>query len=498
MSQEIFNRSKVPFAQIGVIECYWGDICKRATFSIVGKNDILTAAHVVYDRALGGLCTSFKLYLAADFNHLKNRWDDLGTEITFNRFQIDYLSGIYLDGDDNTLNATEASSDFAIIGLDSAVGDQFGRLQLNPFFKSLNSLTALAVGYPNNSPGMMANEVSPSLRTPTTWMTRTAELRPGNSGGPLLVKDNIVGVASAGGDSDSIWGATQAHFGDLLEIIQRNDALLPFPTQSDRQDYRDAANDKAQIFLGFEVDETFAGGGGNDWIDGGAGNDILYGGTGNDRLFGGIGDDALYGNSGKNFLYGGTGNDRYVMSSNKDSVFELADEGIDTISIGLSFTLPQEVENLTLIGKAKINGNGNELNNILIGNAQSNKLKGFGGDDLIDGKGGKDILHGGSGNDTFVLHLGSITRVQDFKSSEDALQISMREFNLSADEVRQGLDLIFVLGTKAVTPEQRFIYKVESGALMFDPDGSGSKAARTIGLFSTENELVSSDVTFTL
>ena len=57
------------------------------------------------------------------------------------------------------------------------------------------------------------------------------------------------------------------------------------------------------------------------------------------------------------------------------AIIEKADEGIDTIQIDSSYTLGDNLENLTLTGINDINGTGNELNNVLTGNTGKNILK---------------------------------------------------------------------------------------------------------------------------
>lgn len=78
---------------------------------------------------------------------------------------------------------------------------------------------------------------------------------------------------------------------------------------------------------------------------------------------------------------------------------ELADEGADRVVSAISYTLGENIENLTLSGTQAIGGTGNALNNVLAGNAASNTLDGLGGDDRITGGAADDVLIGGEGND---------------------------------------------------------------------------------------------------
>jgi Ca2+-binding RTX toxin-like protein len=64
-----------------------------------------------------------------------------------------------------------------------------------------------------------------------------------------------------------------------------------------------------------------------------------------------------------------------------------------------------EVDNLTLIGVAAINGTGNEFVNTIIGNAAANILSGGLGNDILTGNAGADTLNGDGGDD--VLNGGA-------------------------------------------------------------------------------------------
>ncbi|MDD5244819.1 MAG: calcium-binding protein, partial [Syntrophorhabdaceae bacterium] len=151
---------------------------------------------------------------------------------------------------------------------------------------------------------------------------------------------------------------------------------------------------------------------GNDVLYGDEGNDALMAGTGNDAVYGGTGDDALWGEAGNDLLdggtgadriAGGTGNDMYYVDNAGDIVTEAVNEGTDTVFSSISYTLPANVENLTLTGTLPINGTGNGLDNVLTGNASTNILTGNAGNDTIDGREGADTMTGGSGNDTFFV-----------------------------------------------------------------------------------------------
>ena len=149
---------------------------------------------------------------------------------------------------------------------------------------------------------------------------------------------------------------------------------------------------------------TLNGTSGADTLTGGSGNDTLNGNGGNDTLYGNAGNDTLNGGTGNDTMVGGTGNDTYVVNATGDIVTESADEGIDLVQSGITYTLGNNVENLTLTGTSKINGTGNDLDNVLTGNSANNTLTGNAGNDTLDGGSGNDTLRGGSGDDIYVVN----------------------------------------------------------------------------------------------
>jgi Ca2+-binding RTX toxin-like protein len=118
---------------------------------------------------------------------------------------------------------------------------------------------------------------------------------------------------------------------------------------------------------GNNVANLLAGLEGNDWLDGKGGNDTLI---------------------------GGMGDDVYVVAQTADVVVELADEGVDTVLSGITWTLGENTEHLVLTGSAGIRGTGNAVANTLTGN---------GGNNQLDGLAGADMMIGGAGNDTYLV-----------------------------------------------------------------------------------------------
>ncbi|MGH9957968.1 MAG: putative Ig domain-containing protein, partial [Pyrinomonadaceae bacterium] len=213
---------------------------------------------------------------------------------------------------------------------------------------------------------------------------------------------------------------------------------------------------------GNALDNVLTGNFGANVLNGEAGTDVLVGAGGTDTLIGGTGDDnyvvidnsstlienvnegtdtvqsfvthslganfenltllgsaaingtgnslnnILAGNSAKNTLSGKAGDDIYIIAGT-DVVSEVANEGIDLVKIGSTYTLGANVEALNLTGTSALNGTGNTLANLLIGNSAVNTLNGSGGNDLLQGLGGNDALTDTSGNHLFDGGLGADT-----------------------------------------------------------------------------------------
>ncbi|MDD2830065.1 MAG: DUF4347 domain-containing protein [Sulfuricurvum sp.] len=184
-------------------------------------------------------------------------------------------------------------------------------------------------------------------------------------------------------------------------------------------------------------------------INGTSGNDTLSGDTidlgSYDTLYGMDGNDILDGKLGADTMVGGAGDDLYYVNNTGDSVVEYTNEGIDRVVSSINYTLTHDVERLTLVKTANINGTGNEINNTLIGNSGNNTLEGLDGNDILNGSFGEDTMIGGTGDDTYYVdNVGDsviesmdegIDRVSssiDYTLGQNVENLSLREFaNLS-------------------------------------------------------------------
>lgn len=122
----------------------------------------------------------------------------------------------------------------------------------------------------------------------------------------------------------------------------------------------------------------------SDYLLGTAGNDIITG--------GGAAAIAYISNSvGADTMEGSAGDDSYIVDNQGDIVIENPYQGIDTIYTTVSYTLPNEVENIQAVqptGSSGLSIIGNSKDNILDSSSQNNI---------------SDTLRGLAGNDTYIV-----------------------------------------------------------------------------------------------
>ncbi|PIQ55215.1 MAG: hypothetical protein COW02_03565, partial [Comamonadaceae bacterium CG12_big_fil_rev_8_21_14_0_65_59_15] len=160
---------------------------------------------------------------------------------------------------------------------------------------------------------------------------------------------------------------------------------------------------------GNELGNVLTGNSGNNILMGMAGNDNLDGGLGADTMVGGSGDDTyIVDNAGDLVIeYGKEKSDKSQRSGSGDMLPDASSGGIDTVLSSVNYTLGDNVENLVMTGGVSINGFGNKLDNIIVGNDGSDLLQGFAGDDTLQGNASNDVLLGGSGNDILLDNGGN-------------------------------------------------------------------------------------------
>jgi VCBS repeat-containing protein len=289
----------------------------------------------------------------------------------------------------------------------------------------------------------------------------------GGSGNDLIYGAEGNDLIAGGTGDDVVFGGLGNDFiaggdgHDALMGEQGNDIIFgadgnDFISGGEGSDVLVAGNGDDQVFgesgndalFGEAGNDQLAGMEGYDRLSGGAGDDYLDGGAQDDELFGGDGNDTLMGGAGSDWMEGGAGDDVYVVDSISDHVVEVIGAGIDTVQSSVTYTLSDNVENLTLTGAAAINASGNALDNILTGNSSANVLDGGAGADTLIGGQGNDTLMGGAGNDRYEFNLGDGADTIVDASGLDTLFVGGNLIEANLEGFRVGNDmLISVMGT---------------------------------------------------
>jgi Ca2+-binding RTX toxin-like protein len=210
---------------------------------------------------------------------------------------------------------------------------------------------------------------------------------------------------------------------------------------------------------------TIYGNAGHDRLYGNAGNDLIYGRSGNDPIYGGTGNDTVYGESGNDYLRGDAGNDALYGSIGNDKL--IGDDG----------------------------------NDLLYGDAGNDVLIGGNHNDRLHGGIGKDYLTGGTGRDIFAFNTPlnrstNVDKITDFSVPYDTIWLDNKYMTKlgSGTEARPGrLKPAFLAFDTADDTNDYLIYVRKSGVLLYDVDGSGSKAAVPIAILKPGLKLTYAD-----
>jgi Ca2+-binding RTX toxin-like protein len=125
------------------------------------------------------------------------------------------------------------------------------------------------------------------------------------------------------------------------------------------------------------------------------------------------------------------------------------------------------------------------------------------GDDTLSGGGGNDTLSGGAGADVFIFNAPlARTNVANMKKNLD----SIVGFSVKYDTIHLAQSVFskiamkgvlskaaFWTGSKAHDSSDRIIYNKKTGALLYDPDGSHSKAAIEFATLTLKLKLTAND-----
>ena len=166
--------------------------------------------------------------------------------------------------------------------------------------------------------------------------------------------------------------------------------------------------------------------------------------------------NTIIGNNGVNVLVGGGavdtlegrgGNDAYFVDLATDVIVEVAGEGTDNVNASASYTLAAGVSAETLrtadaAATTAINLIGNEITNIVTGNAGANILSGGTGGEI-------DTLQGLGGNDSYIVDNAADTATEAAGLGTDNVNTSV-SYELDVGASAETLRTTNVNGTTAI------------------------------------------------
>lgn len=209
-------------------------------------------------------------------------------------------------------------------------------------------------------------------------------------------------------------------------------------------------------------------------IEGTSANDVLNGTAADDSILGLSGNDTLNGRAGADTLDGGPGDDRFFVDDIGDVVIEAPDEGRDTVTTSVDFTLPDNVEVASSSGSGDIQITGNGLANTISGNSGFNEILGLDGADRLRGGDGNDTLSGGPGDDILEGQGDADLFVLGADNGDD----QVRDWEVGLDRLDFGaLGLRFV--DLAITSSGN------EALITFDDPAGGTGSVRLVGVDPT-------------
>ncbi|MBT5263463.1 MAG: trypsin-like serine protease [Rhodospirillaceae bacterium] len=406
------------------------------TGAMISPNDVLTAAHVLWDETTSGYVTS--VTITPGLNGSSQPFGSYGGTGT-------HVSTTY----QTTLSSEH---DYGVVNLSSNVGDTTGYFDYSSAFANdLEDKTVNTAGYPADLSPTGVLMYSASDLVDFTFGNRlyyngSLDTFSGQSGSPIWIYDTesdtrtLVGVHTTGGSSFN--GGTQI----TAEIFADIAAWADDGTTSTGT----TGTDSADSLVGSSAADTISGLGGSDTIVGGASGDLIFGNINVDLLSGGAGNDTIYGGQndgtatldafgnlkmqdGTETIYGGSGNDLILGQYGNESIF--GDAGADEIYGGQNSD--------TVSG-----GAGNDS---VYGNRDADTVLGGDGDDLVFGGTGDDFLYGdniasstGSGWDTIdggdgtdtAVYLNNFASYNLVRLGSDSISVNSFELLINVENIQ--------------------------------------------------------------
>lgn len=215
------NDDAYPFTTVAFVTARFGDKWVSGSGVLVGRNDVLTASHVIYD-PLYGLADETVVYFSYDPGEFNVSYSGVYYEY-YTSFDPDGDGQLYAgDGIRSSLAGSEL--DIALITLSAVPGDSLGWMGMDFTF---DSGYADVTGHPGLYSDYMTSDYGLVWQHGVDYYIDTSglEINPGNSGGPIWYDYGqgpyVIGVVSTGIAAASLGGHEW-----LLESIAGNDRFI--------------------------------------------------------------------------------------------------------------------------------------------------------------------------------------------------------------------------------------------------------------------------------
>jgi|GEM_PF-7063637 len=222
------NDDSFPGRAVAFIVSTWGNRSYSSSGVLVGRNDVLTASHAIYDASLGGLADEVKIYFSYDPDDANPASYSPANYTYYDDFDPDN-DGLIYSGDNSSFTLGGAERDIALLTLSEAAGDTYGWFGINYNF---SSGTVGLLGFPGRYDNNLTYDSGYAYKDFIDNYVDTSflEVNSGNSGGPVFTGSgtsvNVVAVVSTSAAAASV----TAHEAWLTSTIASNDSYIQTTT----------------------------------------------------------------------------------------------------------------------------------------------------------------------------------------------------------------------------------------------------------------------------
>ncbi|WP_188261841.1 trypsin-like peptidase domain-containing protein [Azospirillum tabaci] len=310
-----------PARAVVSIEATWGNRTYVGSGFLVGRNDVITASHVVYNAGLGGKPSSLKIYPSYNPGKTDNVAYGVAKSQFFTNFDPD-SDGRLIAGDFYRTTQSGSEIDVALLTLSQPIGDTYGFFGIDWNYAGG---AANVLGYPTKY-GRYETFDSGTIRRSSVdsvyYVNSDLEINPGNSGGPIYYSSGdkvfAVGVVSTAVGATALGG----HAYWLKDALSANDSYISNTPPAPESERRAVVNNgsssrdlQMDVYVGpvATLKNLFLGTKSIEIVISSEIGDFLNLGAGDDAADGRGGDDVLDGGTGSNFLTGGSGTDTFFL-----------------------------------------------------------------------------------------------------------------------------------------------------------------------------------------